>query len=60
MCKNTDYKKCMKCGRYACDTTIGSKNKATESIIQCVFGGIKKWIWKHTDNGIEFELEQTN
>ena len=58
MCENADYRKCTKCGRYSCDTTIGHRDNPTESIIQCVFGGIKKWIWKHTDNGIEFVLEK--
>lgn len=56
MCNNTDYRKCQKCGKYTCDSTIGHKNKPTESVIQCVFGGTKKWIWKHTNTGIEFEL----
>ena len=57
MCKNTDYEICMKCKRYTCDSTIGHRNKSTESIIQCIFGGVKRWIWKHTEKGIVFVFD---
>lgn len=60
MCTNTDYSRCMECKRYSCDTTIGHRDKPTESIIECVFGGIKKWIWEHTENGIKFVLAKEN
>lgn len=56
MCNNNDYNKCMKCGRYQIDLTVGHRNAPTESVVTCVFGGAKKWIWKHTEKGIEFEL----
>ena len=57
MCNNEDYKKCMRCGKFQIDSTIGHRNAPTESIITCAFGGVKKWIWTHTDNGIEFVLK---
>lgn len=56
MCDNTDYEKCQKCNRFHIDNTIGHRNAPTESTITCSLGGVKKWIWKHTSEGIKYEL----
>lgn len=60
MCQCEDYNKCSKCGRYTCDSTIGHQNAPTESIIECVHGGVKKWVWKRTENGIEYDFQKQN
>ena len=53
MCNCKDYNKCSKCGRYTCNSTIGYRDKPTVTVVKCIFGGKKKWVWKHTENGIE-------
>lgn len=43
MCENNCLEKCYKCGRYSIDTCHGYSNKPMEDIIECIYGGVKKW-----------------
>lgn len=42
-CNNTRLKNCMDCGKYSINECHGYKEKPTEEIIVCRWGGFKKW-----------------
>ena len=60
MCNCEDYNKCSKCGRFAYNSTIGYQDKPTVTGIKCIFGGKKKWIWKNTENGVQYIFQKEN
>ena len=43
MCDNTNFERCIKCGRYSVNECHGHKDKPTEEVIICSIGGTKKW-----------------